>query len=723
MTVNNRNSKTVATLLTLTFCIACSRGGGSGGGGVALPDPDTFGPTASVRFPGANSVTDRDTISVTGTAFDPSGIAVLSVNGVSATTDTRFDSWVATIPLTPGENTLAISTTDALGNVTEIAAAGLVKYVGPFLADAREIHLKETDSEALIVDSDLDALIGVDLATGHRRTISAEGIGEGPSFKNPVAIATLIQGQRVLVLDRGTSSIMSVDLITGDRLPLFLDSGINGASFQFGQSLLVDQVSQNAFVTFVTPLGQVGIFEFFFGAGAGVAFSTNTIGGGPDLVKPTGIDLASSLNQLFLVDEAVGALYSVDLTTGFRTTVTSAFLGEGPVLIEPHSPQWDETENAVYLIDPGLGALIKVDVSTGDRSVVSDATHGEGPALDRAVSVELDSALSRALVAVEDGVLEVDLITGDRSLFSGSDLGFGPSLVAPSNAFGHLRAGTIVVQSNDPEALPPGFTLSRVNVNSGNRDVAATSDSGSGVDVLRQFSFECTRTLSHAVAVGSVLIDSEPKLAVYTINLSNSNRVLNYVFQDAPTVLTAVDVELDGSNSMVFVGFEDQIWRVSLKSGIAELLSGLGVGLGEPLLEVQRMVLDLAGDRLLVTDRGRGSVIRVRLTTGSRSEVTGTKIGMGPLSGGMLGIDIDARNRRIAFTDESSKSVYLADIHTGERTLLFDGEDASSLFPNDTPTDIVLDVKRNVAYVTFRGALDAIVKIELSTLDRVLISR
>ncbi len=725
MTLNSLNNKWTLFLTAALLCTACGRGGRSSSGVVLpQPDPDQVGPTAQIYFPATRSTTDRNEVTVSGNAFDPSGIASLSVNGVATTTHDRYANWTAQVPLVPGENTLAITTSDMLGNLTFLSSAAVIEFSGPFLSQVRDIRIPVSGSEAFVVDSKIDALVGIDLTSGHRRELSGPGRGTGPAFRNPKSISPYAAGSRALVLDRGTLSVFDVDLVTGDRVERFLNSQLTGASYQFAQSIALDAASQRLFVTVAPPAAaESGIYQIDMVSGATAPLSTAALGGGPAFSKPNGSDFAPSLGRLFVVDETLTALFSVNTTDGARTVVANAFIGEGPVLITPRSPRFDAVAGVVYLVDSGLNALVSVDLLTGDRTAISDATHGNGPPLEGAIAMELDPALSRALVTLEDAVIAIDLFTGDRVRQSGTQTGSGPDLQSITNAYGHLRNGTIVVQGSDPANLPPGFDLSVVSVVNGNRDVIASSSSGTGVEVLQQYSFECNRLLTSAVALGRVLISGQPKLAVYTINLSNSDRTLHYVFPNAPVVPDAADIEFDGTNSMAFVSFQDQIWKVQLKLGTAELLSGPGAGFGPELLNVRRMVLDLAIGRLLITDLGHGAVMQVDLVTGERGFVSGPLTGSGPLGGTIHAIDIDARRRTVVFTDRGNRSVYVAPIQTGKRRLLFAGDAADQLFPSDIPADVVLDEDHNVVYVIFGGELNAIVMVEMTTLDRVLISR
>jgi RHS repeat-associated protein len=91
------------------------------------PVPDTTPPTITIANPANNSTTQAETISVNGTATDtggttPSGIASITVNGVSATFDSATGNWnFASVALNIGTNTITVIATDTAGNISTSA--------------------------------------------------------------------------------------------------------------------------------------------------------------------------------------------------------------------------------------------------------------------------------------------------------------------------------------------------------------------------------------------------------------------------------------------------------------------------------------------------------------------------------------------------------------------------------------------------------------------------
>jgi len=96
---------------------------------------DNTPPTLSITFPAPNTTTHSPTITITGTAFDTSGIASVIVNGEPATGTT---TWSAEVTLTEGENTITVVATDGVGlNTTKMITVWLEPPRGDLNDDGR----------------------------------------------------------------------------------------------------------------------------------------------------------------------------------------------------------------------------------------------------------------------------------------------------------------------------------------------------------------------------------------------------------------------------------------------------------------------------------------------------------------------------------------------------------------------------------------------------------
>jgi hypothetical protein len=74
--------------------------------------------------------------------------------------------------------------------------------------------------QALVIDADLAALIGVDVTSGDRVVLSSADVGKGPPMLAPTAVVWDPTSTRVLVLDAQLHAVLAVDPVTGDRVIL-----------------------------------------------------------------------------------------------------------------------------------------------------------------------------------------------------------------------------------------------------------------------------------------------------------------------------------------------------------------------------------------------------------------------------------------------------------------------------------------------------------------------
>lgn len=78
---------------------------------------DTLAPTLTVTAPANGLVTAAASITVSGTAFDTSGLSSVTVNGTAVTVGAD-NNWSTAVNLTGGSNTITVKATDSVGNVS-----------------------------------------------------------------------------------------------------------------------------------------------------------------------------------------------------------------------------------------------------------------------------------------------------------------------------------------------------------------------------------------------------------------------------------------------------------------------------------------------------------------------------------------------------------------------------------------------------------------------------
>jgi arylsulfatase A-like enzyme/phosphodiesterase/alkaline phosphatase D-like protein len=83
-------------------------------GNTASSTQDASTPVVTITAPANNTTTTANSIIVSGTATDTiSSLTAVVVNGVNAVSSDNYATWTATVPLTPGANTLTATSTDS----------------------------------------------------------------------------------------------------------------------------------------------------------------------------------------------------------------------------------------------------------------------------------------------------------------------------------------------------------------------------------------------------------------------------------------------------------------------------------------------------------------------------------------------------------------------------------------------------------------------------------
>jgi hypothetical protein len=345
----------------------------------------------------------------------------------------------------------------------------------------------------LVSDSQLHAVMAVDLTTGDRSVFSRDAaFGHGPSLDAPIGLTLDADNDRLLLVDAGleVDALFSISLASGDRTVLANGSTGSGPALDDPLWVTLDAAAQRAYVAGYTG-GRIVAVDL--DSGKRTDFVPAGVGAGPQLKAPAGLSYlanATGAGKLLLCDSSLGAVFSVDLETAERTIVSGVGVGTGTALDFPTDTALDTTTEGegqrLLVVDAELQALVGVNLSTGERHVVSSPFVGDGPILLRPSHLDLDTSQGRVLVTdapVNDpnGVFAIDLASGDRTLVSsidrgsGNELGFARAIVLDRT---NAASGRAFVTEGDHTVL-----LS-LDLESGDRSVFSEYPSpGSGVAI------------------------------------------------------------------------------------------------------------------------------------------------------------------------------------------------------------------------------------------------
>lgn len=758
-------------LAAALFTAGCGGSDGKGNGPDAGGIGDGIAPTVHVAFPPPISLTDTAMITIRGTVADADGVAAVRVNGTDARLSAGGTEWEATVALTHGENDLAIATEDTAGALDVLAAQVTVVLSANWMVTPRAVAADVTNGRALVLDSALDVLLAVDLATGERTVLSSDDVGSGPRLDNPIALAVDADGGRILVLDEGLPALLAVDPATGDRTviadattgagpalvtPVAMDVDLAG-----GRALILDN---DLTTTPGTPL--VTLYSVDLTTGERTVIADAATGDGALLIAPVAvaIDVANDRALVLDVDETVPSitLYAVALDTGAATVVSDA-TSEGSPIDSPSAMLLDtsvDPATRVIVLDEGADAVLAVDLATGARSIVSaDDNKSDEPQLSvpTAIALEVGEQSTRILVLDSglDALLAVQPATGARSFVTGVSIGKGPGLGDP----------VAMMYDNSGDSLGQAVVLDgqqdaciAVDIATGERILVADDATGSGTPL------QGPRAVSLDIPVGPtgqsmpanrVLVADEDLAALVYVNLANGSRT---VLADAntgagPALDVPVALTIQPADEVAGIPYRalvldiglDALVAVDLATGdrtvISDAQTGAGPAFGEPLavsIEIDDS-LGLPTGRALVVDTSLDALVAVDLANGDRTVIADANTGTGPLLENPLALLLDTKLATIE--DANTGETSTAYVSTGRALVVDAGQgallavDLASGTRNELsgpqfgkgpeltrPTGVALDADDERALLVDEG-LEALLMIDLRTGERVIVSR
>lgn len=214
-------------------------------------------------------------------------------------------------------------------------------------------------------------------------------------------------------LSRTRKVIVEVDTTTGVS-SVVMDSEVIGSDFYTNQLVFDDENNILYWTDYrydevagfnLTTARPFTVANSSIGSGANLSFATTTVG-----------DLANG--RLFVYDNAMKGIFSVDISTGDRVEIASVTKGSGVEFEDVYSMTYDDEKERLFIADSKHDLLITVDVATGDREVLSQP-NGTIP-LYGASGMSFDSETNNIFVADfnKESVYVIDAISGERAILT-----------------------------------------------------------------------------------------------------------------------------------------------------------------------------------------------------------------------------------------------------------------------------------------------------------------
>ena len=566
--------------------------------------------------------------------------------------------------------------------------------------------------------------------SGDRTIVSDATHGVGPPFQIPVQVAVDADGSLVVTdtLFLGRQAVLRVDPRNGNRTIVSDDTHGSGPALQGPIGIAVE--ANGALV--ITDVGLPRLpapavrrvdprsGDRTLVSGCRDRDCIPVVGGGLPLLVPGGIAVEAD-GSLIVTDVGLNAVLRVDPRSGDRTIVSDATPGLGPALLGPLGVTV-AADGALVVTDGALtsarrAGVLRVDPGSGVRTIIAQGatTRGNGfPFLGGEAqvfqrSLDLDSTCLGEAIAIEtDGffvmtdivlnaVFRVDPRSGDRTIVSAATPDFGPPLQAPGGIAVEANGALVITDVGLPRKLAP--TVLRVDPRSGTRTIVSDGPPLpplASVAVLRA---------SIAVAADGALIVADPGLfdplsratllppTLFQVDPRSGTRT---IVSDATTGFglplqppASIAVEADGSLMVTGIGRLDlrsgatllppTLFRVDPRSGNRTLVSGCIdsdcipiVGSGPPLLVPVGLAVERNGSLVVANSKtalARGNILRVQPSSGDRLAVSDLTTGRGSPFINPTAIAVEDDEHLVAF-DCVLAAVVRVDLRTGDRTLV-----------------------------------------------------
>ena len=703
---------------------------------------DNIAPQVNITFPPQNSLTQGKSLVVRGNASDEGdGVKSVSVNGVEATTTDNFASWSATIPLEIGVNSLDVLVTDIAENTNTPQVSSKIKSQPIFLNSPKAMALDSSNNRALVLEgSRYDvggySLVTVDLATSKITIISdsntpgvdialklygeltldsvnnrvlvfgsqnivAVDLNNGlrtiftgdniPNANNPFASnnggLAIDKGNNLVVVSSGTSStakILAVDLATGNRT-LISDNTTPNTDNPFSsiQALIVDELNNRAFVAIWQQILAIdlttGVREVL--SSASMPNASNAI----SYSQTVSMVLDSENNRLIIADKYSGAIFSINLTTKFRTMlVDSGTEANRGLFNRPSDIALDVLNDRLLILDEDYNSMIAMNLTTKALSPIFNGTSNTKNIIDHQSPVAFDVINDRFIISNYTDVLSIGANSGEGSVFA-------------SNGDNYHSYLTAIILDNTKESIISADSdgIAATQLSTGE----ITHISGRGTPNNNN-NFDGLSDLVLDESNNRYLASDSTLSAIFSIDIATGSRTLlsDIITPNTNNPLSKpINLELDKDNNRVLVLDSGllAVLAVDLTSGVRSTLWDNNFPNAHiDLVTPRSFIYDKASDHLFVIDTSLKALIAIDLATGTSSIISDN---VTPNSVNALStpweITLDSANNRALVFDLSHKKLFAIDLATGDRTIISDLTSTYSSFKG-----LVFDIEKNKAF-------------------------
>ncbi len=325
-----------------------------------------------------------------------------------------------------------------------------------------------------------------------------------------------------------------------------------------------------------------------------------------------------------------------------------------PFLVRPSGVALDPALGRALIVDSMRGELLAMDLSTGERKILSGRDVGAGPLMDFPNDVVLDAANNRVLVtdAGLNVLFEISLLDGDRRIVGATGSATGVSYVPGEDRvlLTHAFEGLFSLELSTGKLIP-----------------ISKDDPAQGATTL--------------LNARNVARDPDGKTAYVTVNskvvkvdLTNGDR---RILSDAsngsgPTLVFAFDVQFNSKYGLVVADQSRGLVTVDPKTGDRVVVTGGGVGSGDPLRSLVDVDIEDGSDTAYIMDSFGDVLVSVDMTSGARVALGRISLGSGDALDSVNALELDGQGRVLAADSRFTTGGRLVavDPRSGDRELV-----------------------------------------------------
>ena len=374
-------------------------------------------PFIEIHFPGEQSLTENNEITVRGTTFSTMpNIEEVLVNGIPASSNDGFVNWQATIPLSLGENNINAVAVDSMGNnLGEVGVA--VKRAVP-VGSINRITVSP-DGNVYAVDD--DSVLELDISTADADIISGPETDMNLNPINSVQdIAFDALNSRLMVLDQqnGFTTLKSVDITSGTRTLIFQDNNpfpdfqSDPPSFPLEIiDIIPSPVDSNAFLALIDSPQTFGDLLISLDKDSGQATLVTRISAINGLAARFDVLVGDSQNATTVYLASDRNIVSIDLLSNVVTLLLAREFGTGQIfpdfLVDMIVHPQDETKLIVLDFS---GDVFVFDLLTNEFSILAPPFPKETNIPRQVIANPMNS--QTVLISDHRDVLELDVLSG-----------------------------------------------------------------------------------------------------------------------------------------------------------------------------------------------------------------------------------------------------------------------------------------------------------------------